>query len=80
MLPDESEDETPVYLGDKKHAAQGIASAAPAPSTLGPAGNGALSQPEGSGASLSTAFASRIFADTQANGIYKEFMDADNDI
>ena len=77
---DESEDETPVCLVDKKHAAQGAASAAPASLTLGPAGNGALPQPEGSGASLSAALASRIFADTQANGIYEEFMDADDDI
>ena len=80
MLPDESEDETPVCLGDKKHAVQGAASAAPAPSTSGPAGNGALPQPEGSGVSSSAALASRIFADTQANGIYEEFMDADDDI
>ena len=67
-------------LRDKKHAAQGAASAAPAPSTSGPAGNGPLPQPEGSGAPLSVALASRIFADTQANGIYEEFMDADDDI
>ena len=64
MLPDESEDETSVCLGDKKHAAQGAASAAPAPSISGPAANGALPQPEGSGASSSAALASRIFADT----------------
>ena len=80
MLSDESEDKTPMCLGDKKHAPQGAASAAPAPSTSGPAANGALPQPEGSGVSSSAALASRIFADTQANGIYEEFMDADDDI
>ena len=75
---DESKDETPIYLGDKKHMAQGAASATSAFSTSGLAANSALSQPEGFGTSLSAALASRIFADTQANDIYEEFIDADD--
>ncbi len=64
ILPDESEDETPVCLGDKKHAAQGAASAAPTTSTSGPAASGTLPKPEVSGASSSATLAGRIFADT----------------
>ncbi|WP_375449249.1 hypothetical protein [uncultured Nostoc sp.] len=79
-LLDESEDKTLVCLRDKRHTAQGAASVAPVSSTSNPAANGTLPQPEGSGASLSATLASRIFADTQANGIYEEFMNADDDI
>lgn len=79
-FPDKSEDETLVCLGDKKHEVQSAPSAAPTPSTLGLTANGTISQPEDSDTSSSVTLAGRIFADSQANDMYKEFMDADDDI
>ncbi len=80
ILPDESEDETPVCLRDKKDAAQGAASAAPTASTSRPATSSTLPKPEGCGSSLSATLAGRIFADTQAHGMYEEFLNADDEI
>ncbi len=80
ILPDESEDKTPVCLRDKKHAARGVASTAPTTSTSGPATSGSLPKPEGSGASSSAMLVGRIFADTQAHGMYEEFLNANDEI
>ncbi len=80
ILPDKSEDETPVCLEDKKHAAQGAASAAPTTSTSGSAASGTLPKPEGSGTLLSATLVGRIFADTQAHGMYEEFLNANDEI
>ncbi len=80
ILSDESENEIPVWLGDKKDVAQGATSATPTASTSRPAASGTLPKPEGSGASSSATLAGRIFADTQAHGMYEEFLNADDDI
>ncbi len=80
ILPDESEDKIPMCLGDKKHAAQSIASAAPTTLTSGSATSGTFSKPKGSGASLSVTLADRIFADTQAHTMYNKFLNADDKI
>ncbi len=65
-------------LEDKKYIAEDAAFAAPTASILGPAASGTLPKPEGSGASLSAILASRIFTDTQAHDMYKEFLNANN--
>lgn len=66
-----------MYLGDKKDVAAFVA---PITSTLHLTASGTLSKPEGSGTSLFTMLAGHIFVDTQANGMYKKFINANNNI
>lgn len=67
-------------LGDKKHAAQGVASATPTTLTLGLATNSTLPKPESSSTSLSITLVGCIFTNTQAYDMYKEFLNADDKI
>ncbi len=60
--------------------AQGTASDAATTPTSGLAASGILQKPESSCTLLSAIFTGRIFADTEAHGMYEEFLNADDDI
>lgn len=80
MLPDKSKDETLLCLGDKKYAAQSAVSDALTGSTLSLAASGTLPKSKGSGVSLSVTLAGSIFTDTQAHGMYEEFLNVNDNI
>lgn len=69
-----------MYLEDKKHVVQDTASATLTTLTLDLATNSTFPKPESSSTSLSAIFMSCIFADICTYNMYKEFLNANDEI
>lgn len=78
ILSNESKNKTPIYLGEKKYAVQVAAAAASTTLALGPVVSSTPPKLESFGVSLSVT--AHIFADTQAHGMYEEFLNTDENI